>query len=53
MKWHLETPTSPKQVAVTYCYLETTHVFTEVKKMFVVIGGIGLFMTQFLRMQGG
>lgn len=45
MKWHLEAPTSPKQVGVIYCYLETTHVFIEIK-MFVE--GIGLFMTQFL-----
>lgn len=46
MKWHLEAPTSPKHAGAIYCYLETVHVFTKVKKMF--IGEIGLFMTQFL-----
>lgn len=46
MKWHLEAPTSPKQVGVIYCYLETMGMYIEVKKIFM--GRIGLFMTQFL-----
>lgn len=33
MKWHLEASTSPEQVVVIYCYLETTRVFVEVKKV--------------------
>ena len=45
MKWHLEVPTSPKQVGIIYCYIETKHIYKEVK-MFVE--GTGLFMPQFL-----
>ena len=41
MKCHLEVPTSPKQVGIIYCYLETKRVYIDVK---MFIEGTGLFM---------